>query len=367
MKKTFQEYHPLEELILSEIWDSAIFVFDTNVLLNLYRYSEKTSGMFIQTIIDLNKRIWIPYQVGFEFYQNRLNVLSEERKNYIEFQNEVNDLINKIENKNRNPFFSENLTHKFIDIKNELKTETEHKIKAYELKLRQDNILEKITLAFENKVGNQNKPEEIEKYNKEGEKRYKDKTPPGYCDTKKTTNKRYSDLIIWKEIIKISKEKNKNIIFILDDRKEDWWLEHQGKTISPRPELIKEFRIETNNIIHFYKPFQFLEFANKYLQKQISKEIIEEVKNYIPTISNEKKYIQLNYSIEGDFANFSSFAQEISSAGYKILIDSDKEKKVHSLSVTIPNIPDLERRIDSKFITKLSNYDLHLSESSNTM
>jgi len=43
MKKTFSEYNFLTEKEIKEIWENSIFIFDTNVLLNLYRYSNKTN------------------------------------------------------------------------------------------------------------------------------------------------------------------------------------------------------------------------------------------------------------------------------------------------------------------------------------
>ena len=42
------------------------FVFDTNVLLNLYRYPKDVSSEFINVLKHIQDRIWIPYNVGLE-------------------------------------------------------------------------------------------------------------------------------------------------------------------------------------------------------------------------------------------------------------------------------------------------------------
>ena len=115
---------------------------------------------------------------------------------------------------------------------------------------------------------------------KEGEKRYTNKIPPGYCDekNKKDRGKRslYGDLIVWKQTILQSKDKKQNVIFVTDDHKEDWWNKVNGKH-SPRKELIKEFLSETGQKILIYDSKRFLEFANKNKELKVSQRTIKEV------------------------------------------------------------------------------------------
>jgi len=53
-----------------EIWNECIFVFDANILLNLYRYSDETRELLISTLSGLKERIWIPNKVAFEYLNN---------------------------------------------------------------------------------------------------------------------------------------------------------------------------------------------------------------------------------------------------------------------------------------------------------
>jgi len=360
MKNTFSEYQPPNTTVVRQLWEKAIFVFDTNVLLNLYRYSKKTSDEFIQIIANLNNRIWVPFQVGLEFNKNRLTVLSDQKKNYIAFKKKMHDLIGEIENKNRNPFFSETLTEKLITIKDDFETEISQKINDYNDSLISDPMLGKINSAFENKVGNYFSADEIIKIQKEGEKRYKNKIPPGYCDIKKPENERFGDLLIWKQTIQKSKESGIDVIFVLDDRKEDWWFEHQGKTISPRPELLKEFRTETGNNIHFYKPFQFLKYSNKYLNSAVNEDVIEEVKHYKEQLVIHDNFIQIDLALQGDLKDFNLFYNEMKNNGYNVFAESNNSNDIHYLNINLPNIPDLERRLNSKYISNLSAYNMSL-------
>lgn len=363
MKNTFLEYNPLSTQDIQSLWDGAIFVFDTNVLLNLYRYSDATSNKFIQLISDLDSRIWLPFQVGLEFNKNRLTVICEQKKHYEEFEKKLNEIIGDIENKNRNPFLTDALFEKISSIKIDIKLEVDNKIKLYNESLNKDLLLDKINSIFDGKVGDSLSKEELKKLYTEGETRYKDKTPPGYRDIKKPDNEKYGDLIIWKQIISKSKNDDVDIIFVLDDKKEDWWLVHQRKTISPRPELLKEFRCETNRKCHFYKPFQFLEYSINFLGSSIKPEVIEEVKNYNPEIVKNDNFIQLNLTLQGSHQDLSLLVNEMKNAGYNVYTEFSSIDDVHDLNVILPNIPDLERRLNSKYLSNLTGYNIKLISS----
>ena len=81
MKNMFKQYnyfYTQEEY--KDIWENALFVFDTNTLLNLYRYQEDTRDEFLKVLGIISDRIWIPYHVALEFQRNRLIVISEQKE-----------------------------------------------------------------------------------------------------------------------------------------------------------------------------------------------------------------------------------------------------------------------------------------------
>ncbi|MCA9459474.1 MAG: DUF4935 domain-containing protein [Nanoarchaeota archaeon] len=378
MKDTFFEYNRLHEEEIKNLWDRAIFIFDTNVLLNLYRYSDDTSKKFLETIVKLETRVWIPYQVGLEFNKNRLKVISEQKKHYEEFEKKIIDLIGEIENKNRSPFLPEELFEKLLIIKGDIIHEVDKRKRKYDESLLSDPLLNEINLIFKGKVGSRFNSEYLKQLFLEGEKRYKDKIPPGYADSQKPEPEKYGDLIIWKQIITKSKEENIDIIFILDDRKEDWWLDHHGKTISARPELLREFKSETKQRCHFYKPFQFLEYSNEYLGNSVQEEVIEEVKNYREEmfgfvgqnidyqtnskIDNEKNIITLELILEGSHFGLNKLMDDLQNVGYSVVQIVNSNVKLYKLLINLPNIPDLERRLESKFLSQLPKYQLSLQK-----
>ena len=104
-----------------------------------------------------------------------------------------------------------------------------------------DEIRDAIGDLFEGRVGPPYSDEQLETICKEGQERYTLKIPHGYKDEGKDETtlyglsnyncRKYGDLLIWRQIIDRATEAKKGIIFVNDDKKEDWWLIFRGKTL----------------------------------------------------------------------------------------------------------------------------------------
>ena len=84
MKNLFPQYEICTPERIALAWKRGLFVFDTNVLLNLYRYQSVTRDELLKTIGQLSPRIWIPYHVALEFQRNRLKVIAEQDRRFSE-------------------------------------------------------------------------------------------------------------------------------------------------------------------------------------------------------------------------------------------------------------------------------------------
>ena len=96
MKRIFLGYYAPSQDEFEVLWANAIFVFDTNVLLNLYRYQSDTRDALLGLIEQLNDRVWIPYQVGLEYQRNRLAVIAEQEKAYSEVRKIVDESFSTV-------------------------------------------------------------------------------------------------------------------------------------------------------------------------------------------------------------------------------------------------------------------------------
>src|SRR5262249_40108998 len=68
----------------------------------------------------------------------------------------------------------------------------------------------------------------------------------------------------------------KPVVFVTDDRKEDWWKEHAGKRLGPRPELIAEFRRATGELFCMYLPATFMERIGEQREEKVKQTAIQE-------------------------------------------------------------------------------------------
>lgn len=283
MKKTFREYYQYSEEEFKKLWDEGIFVFDTNTLLNMYRYRRETVSKYFKVLSELkkNNKLWIPHQVGYEFFENRTSVISDYEKSYDEILTTLNSTKDSIDKKYKNhPFLDwEELKSKIDKGLESVIKDIDKKKKEHPKLLDQDDILDQINNLFDGCVGSCYTEEELSKIKKDGENRYSKKIPPGFKDSKKDEDKKYGDLILWKQIIEKAKDAKKPIIFISGDVKEDWWFEKDGKRIMPLPQLKKEIFDEARVDFHIYTADRFLEYyQQKYPQQSIDKIVIEEVR-----------------------------------------------------------------------------------------
>lgn len=285
MKNRFAEYYELPEERIKEIWENSLIVFDTNVLLNLYRYNEDARTEFINVIKFYKERLWIPYQVGLEFHRRREEIMRKNAAAYTTLGDKLKEQLVKAVS----ALEGEYSRHPYINMK-DIRSKVERCAAAIKKSLdkqaenhpdysKEDKILNAITDLFDGRVGEDFAEKDLDALYKEGEKRYANDVPPGYCDekTKKDKPKRhlYGDLIVWKQTINHCKELSKSVIFITDDHKPDWWDKVDGKH-APRKELIKEFADSTGQSILIYDSSRFLEYAKRNKVK-VSQKTINEV------------------------------------------------------------------------------------------
>lgn len=289
MKDFFPGFFPKDEAEHKTLWGQCLFVFDTNILLNMYRYSDDTRASFLQVLEKLNDRVWIPHRVADEYLTNRLKIIFEQQEEYSSAIGELQGLRKKLESTRQHPFVSTQVMERALDTFSSLEVELERNQSIHVKRMHDDEIKGHLAEIFKERVGRRLTADELEAIISDGERRYAEKIPPGYSDAKKSSAeeflvarcRQYGDLIVWKQILEKALDDKKPIIFVTDDGKEDWWLRFKGKTIGPRPELIEEFVAKTGLDFHMYHPERFLSLASDYLKQETSipDEILDEVRN----------------------------------------------------------------------------------------
>lgn len=282
MRNAIREYIELSDVEKKSLWDNATFVFDTNVFLNLYRYSKKTRDALLDAMTQLEDRIWMPYQVAYEFMRRRPEIIFETTERYSKLKQESDKFLRLCSDMLRvKPSEREYVElQKYID---QWLASNKEKNLIVE-SVTEDPILERILQLFENKVGSDFSKDEKEKIAKDGSARYAKKIPPGYMDAQKAKsgddNNAFGDLFVWKQILEFAAKNKHNIIFVTHDQKEDWWNKDHGKTLGPRPELRKEFFDNTATLFHMYTMDSFISHFDSGKTSTVDESVVEEVKAY---------------------------------------------------------------------------------------
>lgn len=226
MRNLFRGYYKPTEEEFAQLWQECIFSFDTSMLLNIYRYSPQARERLFEIL---------------------------------------NKLIESLEKEHK-----------------EIKTNLKEAQKKYSDLVNHDSFLEEISNLFDGKVGEPYSKEDLDKLYKEAENRFKNNEPPGYRDTRGNKKKEppdcYGDVVVWFQLIDYMKTEQKPLIFVTDEEGEDWWQKHQGKILSPRPELIQEMFAKVGVSFYLYTGDKFLEYAEQFLKLSDEPEVAEETK-----------------------------------------------------------------------------------------
>ena len=272
----------------SSIINNSKISLDTNVLLNIYRYSKETSDKTLYLLNKIKDRLIFSYYVAFEFTKNRKKVESASIEEYKKYQSKIEskyeEIINELKSISNNKLAKKDKLIESI-IKNKEKVLQNFDISIdKKMEVFKSGLEEEICQLFEGKIIDKYSDIEFESIKAEGIRRQKNQIPPGYKDEEKGEN---GDYYIFKQLIDYSKNNDIDIIFVTDDVKEDMFQTIRGIK-SPRPELLNEFNKETNHKLIIMTVQEFLN--NKIIfDENISEKVLDEIK----IISNENRYISV--------------------------------------------------------------------------
>lgn len=322
-------HRDVEEIDFSELWKSGLFVFDSNVLLDLYRLPESASNDLLGVLQDakISGRIWIGFQVLLEFMSNRHEAISDQKNKFSTVRTLLEEAIGQYDNvfekltselgklklKQRHSLIDPDkfLTSSGISQGRSLLEEFVRDLGVLESKQSdvndRDEIKDVVIGIFKNKVGAGFTRKELEDLYKIAEKRYEASVPPGYKDKAKQGSyfvedrefvRKYGDFILWKEVIrKAASEQISGVVLVTGDVKEDWWLEKRGKKLGPRKELLNEIYTEAPCVQYFYMydTASFLKHAKVHLEARVQDSSITQAKDLIAKSRKNRASAEAGY------------------------------------------------------------------------
>ncbi|MDR6474439.1 hypothetical protein ABIE53_001670 [Burkholderia sp. OAS925] len=303
MRKAFAGFYQPTSDDLVGLWREAVFVLDANVLLSLYRYPQQARDDLFKVLESIADRLWIPFNVALEFQRNRVSVIAGENAKFEETVEQLDaaesklvQAVEKLELDRRGLGIDtaplrESLKGAIQEIRSAVSAG-----KSRQLAISHDDeVRERLETILGDNVGPP--PENqaaVNAFVSDGEARYERKIPPGFKDAAKGRNpadakffhdgikypSEYGDLIVWRQVIAHAKNSSlRKVIFVTNDKKEDWWLRESGKTLGPQPQLIQEIRREAGvEAFWMYAVDQFLVHARRFLNAEIDESSVTEVR-----------------------------------------------------------------------------------------
>ncbi|WEK38071.1 MAG: PIN domain-containing protein [Candidatus Pseudobacter hemicellulosilyticus] len=278
MKETYPGYYKKTPQEIKKVWDNGLLTFDSNVLLNIYRYPADTRKELLKLIDKLSAKIFLTHQGGLEFHRNRFDVIVEQEKTYREFNENFSRIETELSARNCHPYLSDIVHHKLSQVLGEVKTEIRSNEQYFSDLITNDEIYLEINRLFEKKIESPFTPEELHKL-LEDEKKKQHTRSLFAMDENSSEERKYSDLLLWKQIIHKAKKTRKPIILVTDEGKKNWWWTlNNGHIIGPRQDLVEELFNETHVDFYIYTTEKFLEYGLTYLQEKGNAKVIDEVK-----------------------------------------------------------------------------------------
>jgi hypothetical protein len=295
----FDAYRTPSDDDFRSVFATGIVVPDTNVLLDLYRYSPEARDSLLDVLTKLGDRLWVPHQVVTEFWTSRDGVLRDPRGT-AELTAELKKLRDRAAHllelwaKGRSlaPEDSEDLlAHVEEGFSRAVARVAEFDDGAGGDYLRDssgDPVVTSLAPILDGRVGEAPGPELREQWVREGLDRVSKEIPPGYKDRTKTDDGAAGDFIVWKQLLAEAQDRECDALFVTSDVKEDWWRRVRDEPRGPRPELVREMATVVGRRLLMVQPDGLLERARALLNVDVPLSSLENVER-VQQIEVEKQ------------------------------------------------------------------------------
>jgi RNA polymerase sigma factor (sigma-70 family) len=269
VRERFAGYYPLTSEEFDELWRRAAIVLDANAMLNLHRYPETTREELLRLLDEVADRVWVPHQAALEYHRNHPGVVTSQGTAIVELQGLVDTTKNR--------FLTEagHLKKRvgidigpLVELVSEALTEAREWANGQQGQVprldTQERTAERLGRILRDRIGPEYPLDRLAEIHGVAQGRFDQKVPPGFRDAKKEVPGRYGDVVMWYQILDYARETGRDVLLICDERKDDWFLEEQGQTAGPRPELGTEFHKETGRRFYMYSTEGYMQHAYQF-------------------------------------------------------------------------------------------------------
>lgn len=232
---------------------------DTNALLEPYRYGMGAREAALNSLEAVRDRLWMPHQVGVEFFQHHEHNRSELSRAY----DKALAVLTKAQKEIRGAFGD---NRNFQESRQAVEAKVERSFRGLKRRLGElreddpaiddedhDAVLHRLTALYADRLGR--KPglsmtrKRVDDFHSW---RVPNQIPPGFADAgeKETPAQDAGDYLIWEEVLEYATKSAADVLIVTNDLKIDWWEKPPGERPRPRRELVEEFSERTGRKYH---------------------------------------------------------------------------------------------------------------------
>ncbi|MDX3487596.1 PIN domain-containing protein [Streptomyces sp. ID05-18] len=267
-----------------------LITLDTNVLLNLYRFTPPAREELLSVLKSLQDRLWVSHQVALEYYSRRMTAVNEHITLYTSVPKSLNEARNKAiqelntfaKRRSMPPEERDKLIEPIKKSFDSVIGEIASHAKSFDLSLTRvatsDPVLEALAEILDNKTGAPFTEEDSKAHVEKFTKRAESQIPPGYKDANKSGNA-HGDYFLWEQVLREAETRGTPVLLVTNDAKEDWVRQEAGITIGPRPELVREFKDRCGQDFLLTDLGTFLKVAKSELGAAVSESTVAQAEN----------------------------------------------------------------------------------------
>lgn len=229
-------------------FDDGLIVLDTNVLLNVLRYSSHARDELLSVIESVGSRCFVPHQVAAEYNRNRVGVVAARHKELSEAESGVEEirvqfraLIGRIRDRRIvSGEIAQKLDETASSVIAEFNSAVADAMANYDLSApsmvgQVDQWTERLAKALGGRVAAAPTEELRQADLKEAKRRREEKLAPGFKDDAG------GDYLWWSEVLRHPELRDRPLLVVSDDvAKGDWVFEQHGVPIGPHEILISD-------------------------------------------------------------------------------------------------------------------------------
>ncbi len=269
---------------------SGLVVLDTNVLLNLYRYSAAARDEFLAILEKIGRPIWVPNHVLKEFWRRRESAVRAPIEQAGEFVEELDRSLKLAQDRIRHwasrtgtppekwKVLEERLVIAFAGVQEEISSLPDEEAIEAARDTNRDPVIPRLKALLDGQVGEPLGAEAFAQALGEAKRRIESRIPPGFKDDKKRTEEDAAgDYIVWEQILTEASARGVDVLLVTGDVKEDWWRIERGETRGPRPELAAELRQRAGTRLLMLRPESLALRASSVLALEVDQASVEDI------------------------------------------------------------------------------------------